>query len=228
VNSTVRALVEGILQDLIEARHTADLTAADLASRYRDNATLRHLTIPTLNVSTVSVDLRFVLSGESPEDVAGPKIDLDEAADNVAEVVLRAPSVTRAELSGRARSALSTRLSKAIEAELEARMAEPESETRVPVRDAILTALGASGIRRVPATEMREIDEAIGAIEARIDRATRRHPTPAGIIVGPDTLSGVNPEMVSRLSFRVDLTPKRWIEVEGSGADATSHILTDE
>lgn len=69
--ATLQAIVEGIVTDIIEARHNAAKETAKLAEAYRDDAILRNMAVPALNISNVTVDLKLAFddSAEQTEEI---------------------------------------------------------------------------------------------------------------------------------------------------------------
>lgn len=61
---TVQTVIESIVSDLIQARHTADRKTAALAEQYRDDPILQSMNVPALNISEVEIDLKVGLASE--------------------------------------------------------------------------------------------------------------------------------------------------------------------
>lgn len=226
MNADLKGLISAILNDFVDARFQTDVAAAELAEHYRTHPSMRALNVPSLNVSSVSVDLRFVFAPEEPEDgETGPaRLEPSDVARELAES-LRASIGLRPPLSG---SPLGDAGGSRLEAALAAKLPETLAAAHAlptPARHAVLERLVSGAIAEVGAGELspadaRSVREIVASANARIGAADRAgRATRPRVLTAPDVLSAVNPEAISRISFTIDLDPRRWQETVDPGLD---------
>jgi hypothetical protein len=226
---SLKVLVESIARDLIEARFAADVATAELAEYYREHPSLRALSIPSLNISNVQVELRFLLE-ELPEG-AGEDFEVSveerikEASEALIGVVLRMPTVAERVGTLKLREALVGTLSERLPTVLTPSERVPASHRLAAIEETVIEALRAWDIGPIPDGQMEQLRSEVAVIDAKFAAVSG----PAGgprILVDADSLAKVDPSTVSRVSFTMDLDRKRWVEAEGE--DEWRFLLTDE
>mgnify|MGYP003144502190 CR=1 FL=1 len=231
MDTDLKGLVAGILDDLIDARFQADVTVSQLAEHYRADPKMRALSVPSLNISNVDVDLRFVFA-ETETDEKSSNKPVDEAAthlsSSLAESILRMPSVGQTVKKVAERRKLKKTLAEKVSGQIRAGEKNAPDERQAAIGDEVLKLLSSAKVR-ISAKERKSIVAEVAAIDARFKSATRvGTPTRARLITAPEALSSVNPEAISRVSFSVDLSAKRWETVESEGEDGYEDQLVDE
>lgn len=229
--SSLQTLIQTIVTDLINARFEADVRVAELASLYRDYPEMRQLNVPALNISNVSVELRFAFDdqpltpSESPSE--GQIKAISEGTAQLRQTVLRLDSVTGRLTTPQARNALGRTLS--------ARLASVARETVAASPEDRRAALEAEASRllqerqvSLSRAERSRLLEGIREIDTRITAAPKPPPQSVpGVLVGSEALSKVDPTRISTIRFDLQLDGVRWAEVE-DGDDGVRSVLVGE
>ncbi len=228
MNTDLKALIGGVLGDLIDARFQADVAAAELAEHYRDHPHMRSFSIPTLNISSVDVDLRFVFSGQQAEE-AGPggpggETGADETAEaekarkvaeSISEEVLRQPSVRKSLKEDAQRRELVDLLVERLSGTSAATRDEPAPARRQTLHDELMKTLSSAKVEGLSDAEATRVHASIDRADARFSAAARAgKPASPRVLASSEALTSVNPETVSRISFTVDLSARRWVSGE--------------
>ncbi len=227
--SSLKTLVEGIVTDLINARFEADVKTAELAEHYRDHPILRSMSVPSLNITNVSVDLRVVFDEEAIDDNPGPseqqKEAVAEATKTLQANLMGLKSVTDKVTVARQRTALSRSLTTGTVLAAEGALAEPPKIRRQTVEKKITDVLTANQVT-LSAADRRKLTAELAKFDAAVAVAPKAQPRVTGIVVGAEALKAVNPELVTSIKFDIDLDETRWTEaVDGTGN--TRSVLTD-
>lgn len=229
MNSELKALVEGVLNDLIEARLQADLTLADLAEHYRDHPGLSNLHLPALNISSVDVDLRFIVeqpeaNSEAKESTTKSAVAADSFAKEVAEFTTHTPLFAAGAIKKTDRDKLSESLTKKLGVKVKSLSTSSPVVRRMVMEEELVDQFKKAKIE--PNEEQRkEIKHAIAKADVRYAIATRPPKLSSPLVkTTPDALAKAQPEAISRISFTVDLSPKRWIH----SSDDDSAVLSDD
>lgn len=227
--NSLQILVESIVADLIKARHEADLVAAQLASHYRDNPTLRMLNVPTLNISNVSIDLRFAFDDSPIEAPKGPsddqKIAIAAAAAELHRTISTMKSVRDTITVARQRTAFFNKV-KTVAIKMSSDNIMLSSEDRLGVVNKEVKALFTSNQIRLSAEDKRQLTTALNQLEATISTAPKAPAKVPGIVVGSQALADLNPAFVSSVKFDIDLSSARWTAVDGGDGEPDA-VLTE-
>ena len=231
MDTDLKGLVAGILDDLIDARFQADVTVSQLAEHYRADPKMRALSIPSLHISNVDVDLRFVFGEVEADGKSGSKA-VDEAASNfsnsLADSILRMPVVGEAVKTVAERRKLKKTLADKVAVQIRAGDKTAPEERQAAIGGEVLKLLSGAKVR-MSAAERKSIVAEVAAVDTKFKAATRvGTPARARLITAPEVLSSVNPEAISRVSFSVDLSAKRWEAVESEGEEGYEDQLVDE
>lgn len=231
MDTDLKGLVAGILDDLIDARFQADVTVSRLAEHYRADPKMRALSIPSLNISNVDVDLRFVFGEVEADDKSGSK-PVDEAASNfsnsLADSILRMPVVGETVKTAAVRRKLKKTLADKVAGQIRAGEKRTPEERQAAIGGEVLKLLSSAKVK-ISAAERKSIVAEVAAVDTKFKAATRiGAPARARLITAPEALSSVNPEAISRVSFSVDLSAKRWEAVESEGEEGYEDQLVDE
>ncbi len=242
----LKDVVASMVNDLIEVRGEADRRAADLAVRYRDDEVLSAFAVPKLNISNVTIDLRFALCAEeavddaqrneskadSPDDPARTGLGwIGARAREFTEAMLDLPSVRRARLSPRRMANLGHRFeAELIKASID--LFEREEGERVSaLAERLMGALKKSGVQlRADDADrfvLRVADFDVGVVHAEANpRSGQADPRPK-LILGASALETVDPNLISSIKFDVDLGDARWMEIEEADG-SVSQVLRED
>lgn len=220
--SNLKLLVESIVTDLVEARFEADVRAGELAAHYRDNAALRALNVPSLNISNVSVELRMVFDDTAlaPADQPseGQATAIATASNQLRDSIMALDTVNSAAKTPAQKTALSRALVEGLKQSATGKIDASAAERKAALDEQVKTVLAKSRITLLPAEQQ--------ALKLQLDRfdtsvVTAPKPPPKSVpqvLVGVQALSSARPEVISTIKFEVDLTEAHWTEVEdGSG-----------
>lgn len=234
MDTDLKGLVAGILDDLIDARFRADVTVADLAEHYRENPGMRALSIPALNISSVDVDLRFVFGEPEDEGEVGESLSPQEAAKSVAEglsaSVLRTPVVARTVRTRDERRKLKKALADKVEKSARTSATLSPDERQAVLGTEIFKALRTAKVRNLSDQDRKTLEARIAEADTHFSAALRAGKTVRPrLVTAPETLASVNPEAISRISFTVDLSARRWQAVDSDADEGgLEHYLVDE
>ncbi len=229
--SRLKLLVDSIVADLIDARFDADVRAAELAEHYRENESMRALSIPALNIKNVSIDLRFAFDDTPIEAAEGPSAEqtkaVTEAAPSVRDELMKLPQVTETVTVDRQRSTLSRALLTALKNAMLQNVDAKPADRSGAVTAEVANTLTKNGVAKLPAAEWDVLRNQIAKLEAAFGAAPKAAPKSLpGVVVGTEALSKVDPGAVSKLTFEVDLSKRRWTEVGDREAGKKS-VLSD-
>lgn len=233
MNSDLKTLVEGILDDLITARFQADVLTVEVSELYKAHPIMREMSIPSLNISSVDVDLRFIFSEElidNPKEERPKKETISaEFAKSVGETVLSQPSVTKSLKTKGDRTKFKNKLLADLAKTISSRMNEQPIDRQSNIKDELIKILNTSKIK-LSSSEIKNIHEAIAISDLRYivsaKKDTRSLPR---VLVSPNSLTNIVPEAISRISFKVDLSGRRWQALEDEKSeDDVKFYLTDE
>lgn len=232
MNSELKALVEGVLNDLIEARLQADLTLADLAEHYRDHPGLSSMHLPALNISSVDVDLRFIVeqpeaaaeTEESATNTSNSAAAADSFVKEIAEFTTHTPAFAAGTIKKADREKLSESLTKKLGVKVKSLNTSSPVVRRMVMEEELVEQFKKAKIE--PNEEQRkEIKRAIAKADVRYAIATRSPKLSSPLVkTTPEALAKAQPEAISRISFTVDLSPKRWLH----NSDDDSAVLSDD
>ena len=229
--SSLRTLIESIVTDLINARYDADLQTANLAERYRDNEFLRSFNIPSLNISSVSVELRIAFDDQAIEEADTPSEEqisaVDTGAKELAGLVMGLDPVKRRFTTARLRNGFS----RSLIVELKKSLAETLSGAPRMRREKIQAVIQAGLSRNrivLNAADKKRLTQEIQKIEAVIASAPKAPPKSIpGVLVGIGVLSNIDPAAISLVKFEIDLNNARWNDVEEPGG-AIKSVLSED
>ena len=229
--SSLRTLIESIVTDLINARYDADLQTANLAERYRDNEFLRSFNIPSLNISSVSVELRIAFDDQAIEEADTPSEEqisaVDTGAKELTGLVMGLDPVKRKFTTARLRNGFS----RSLIVELKKSLAETLSGAPRMRREKIQAVIQAGLSRNrivLNAADKKRLTQEIQKIEAVIASAPKAPPKSIpGVLVGIGVLSNIDPAAISSVKFEIDLNNARWNDVEEPGG-AIKSVLSED
>jgi len=229
--SKLETLIASIVTDLINARFEADVTAAELAERYRDDATMRALNAPTLNIKNVSIDLRVAFDENPIEETDEQSEDQKKAiADGSAAVrdsIMKLAAVKNTIPGTPQRRALSRSLGAAVTKALSETLRTTGRARRARIEGDLTKLLTQNRVRLSPA-DMKVLRREIDRAGARIATARRLPPKSVpGVMVGGESLAKLDPAAISSIRFDVDLSGKRWADVEDEDG-TTRTVLSDD
>ncbi|WP_237058432.1 hypothetical protein [Microbulbifer sediminum] len=229
METDLKTLLEGVVEDLIDARFQADVAAAELAQHYRANPDLRTFSIPSLNISSVDVDLRFVFSQAESSPVGGDNLSgVESVFEGLSGSVLRMRPVADAVRNRADRD----KLKKNLEARF-MRVAKSDRSSRIEdrqsvMRDQIKKALSAAKVKDLSATDLKTIDRIVAATDTKLTAAEpRKRVVRPRVQTAPEVLSELNPDAISRISFSVDLTAQRWQEIEEQEGESVQQLVDE-
>lgn len=236
---SLKAILESIVGDLIEARYAADRAVAELAEHYRTDSNLRILSIPSLNISNVQVDFSFVFDSEAVEPSKGSLDNsqkekvVKDAAVTLSETLLKMPAINQQFKTSTERKRFTMTLKNALTEHFASTMGKQEESPGSFNHNTIKTignVLSNNSIESIPTFEYAGLQSIIENLRVDLN-VIPTAPLKFGtrVLVGSDSLSKVDPAVVSRISFSVDLSAKRWTEVyDDNASKKTSYVLTDE
>lgn len=212
--------MDSIMSDLMRAQFEADALAARLAERYRDDATMRHLSVPTLSMSNVSLELRLAFDAASSEPDAGPsdaqQAVIEATVEELVRGILSLNEVTDT-VSARRRPALSRLLRSALIEEAAARVHRPPGERQKALVGRLNEVLRRYEVALADEGQrlLRRWQE---AFEARLAEAPPPSPQSVpGVIVDAEALANVAADKISTLRFDIELVENQWVQTDGDG-----------
>lgn len=214
--SELQVVIGSIVNDVIQARFEADVYAAELSEQYRDSPGMRGMTAPRLNISNLSVELRMVFD-EAPVELATEPSDAQHsavasAADDLRKAVL---SLQSAEMvPARSKSAFSRALNARAAAAATSHLASSSAVRRAAIDGSMIEVLAKYRVK-LSEDDRQTLSRELDLATAEISRAPGRSPKSVpGILIGKETLSEVDPSLVSVIKFDVELTDNDWVDVE--------------
>lgn len=231
VAGDLKMLVESVVSDLVEARFEADVRAAELAEHYRNHEGLRGMRVPALNITNVSIELRFAFDDTPIEPADGPSDAQKEAvaakAAALRETVMATASVAERATSARARSTISRNLGVVAERAMQTGFAASPAERMASVELALETQLARTGVK-LNAKEAASVKAAVAEMETAFAAAPKAPPkSMPKLIVGRDALSEAPEDRISSIAFDVDLSDARWTDMD-DGAGGVRSVLTQK
>ena len=240
----LRDLIEAVLEDVEDAQHAANVHAAELARRYRDNAILAYFPAPNAVVRELEVDLRFG-SGELTSAPRSARFEWSRSAMRryalpMTAAVLAAISADAkdAELAERLRSEpflsdvvarVAERLASALEAEpskgmrpADAARAAAETLSAVLLSSPELAAaLGPAGLEAALESTRREWQSSMDGLARAVSTRDTHYEAPE-LPVNPSlsALGEVPPQAVHAVKIKVELRGYKWVVVDPATGDA--------
>jgi hypothetical protein len=228
--SDLQVLIEGIVTDLIKARFDADVKAVELAEHYRDHGLLRNLSVPTLNISNVTIDLKFAfddsdlgLPGDPSDD---EKVVIDAAATEMRTKISAMKSLSDKVTVKAQRTILAKQVESAFKSTAVQHLRASPKERSSQITSKITGSLATKSVR-LSAAEKRQVALLIGNLERKLAVAPKPPMQLPKLRVGASALGGMEAEKVSTIRFDVDLNGARWTEIEDSSGETTMQLLDD-
>lgn len=224
--SDLQTLIESIVTDVINARFQADVLTAELAQHYRQNDTLRQLSVPALNITNLSVELRVAFDDTpiepATEPSPGQKTAIETGADALRTRLMGLSSVRSASVPARSRAGLSRSLNAAALNAATASVTRGTVERRRAIETAVNEVLAKNGISLGDEDRI-ALREELEKFDARVAAAPKPAATSVpGLIVGMDRLKELDPNVVSVVRFDIDLVESQWVEVEDADGGTTT------
>ncbi|MCR9244623.1 MAG: hypothetical protein NXI31_06295 [bacterium] len=225
----LKVLVDSILGDLIAARAEADALAADYAKTYREDPTLRAMSVPALNITNVSVELRIAFDDGSIE--AAPPVSEPQAraaqqgARSLRTFLMGSTAFRTAAGSNQQRRVLATLAEESSKTALTTNANRPASVRLEEANRAVFGALERNNVQLSP-TLRSKVTERLTAANSGVSAAARPQARTPSLIVGKSALETLTPEKISTVKFDVDLSESRWVEVEDDDGE-TEFRLTE-
>jgi hypothetical protein len=226
--SSLQTLIEGIVTGLVEARAAADARAAELAEAYRDHPTLRSLSVPTLNLTKVSVDLRVAFDETPIESATGPSPAQQQAVDDTSETIRRRimnmGSVSASVPHLQTRGALALQARDAVARSAAANLDAPAEERRAAMDKEVQQVLSRGGVK-LSAADHRLLTEELAGADRQVATAPAARPRIPGVIVAGKALAEQDAASLTTIRFDVELRENTWADVD-AGDGTTGSVLS--
>jgi len=231
MSTELKTVVESILSGFVAARAEADKVSVSVAKEYQDCDIRRHMSVPMVDIDSVSVDLRFAFDEveevQSDEPNEYQREATEQASKRLYTKIRNLKSVADSYKVSKQRSAFARKITDSAvdESNMNFKLSAKDREMKIEGAVERLIETDVVNLTKADFSRMKAALSEFQASVETIQPATMKAPN---LLVGAKALSGLSEDMISTMRIDVKLKNGRWEEFESETGETVTEFVTDD